>query len=635
MVGILLTAAALTAVPLSDVTVQGAVGAKMDRLLTERVFSSHAQGKVFDEAVEAFRTKWDDTHRPGFGFWQGEYWGKTMLGYTGAYRYTRDPTLRRFIEEKALGLIREFQRPDGYLGTYADPYFIGAKPPQKPWTVWTCNLWNRKYTIWALTEAAEVTGNAEILRGAERAMEHWIASLRHEKMSVRQSGAFCGFMSMSILQPLLVLAQDTHNAAFLAFADELVSEWRLEGPIEETLPNLLSNAFNDRPVHTWAPNSKIWAKAYEMTHCLEGLTAYARARNDGRVLEAVRRLAAKLERDEMNPMWSVGHFDHFTHAAARQSGMSEPCDVVHWLRLNRALFLATGDKHYLDLMEKAFYNAFLAGTYRDGKWVSHIVRSHGTRHLAAPPQTGMLYHQCCVDNQPRGFYAFAETICTVGEDGVVQLNFLSDASVSVGDFKIQVRGNYPVSDVLTLYTDTPKPRPLKVRLPDTVRSISANGKVLPADGGWVTLDLKGEQATVLRLDMDVRLMDAPFGADYDSSNRYEADLADWTPAVFEQLDRTPEMKGLARMVPGARLMRGPLVLAKCRAVGTTRAETLDFASVDRKGWSCVLEPMFCDRTWGAWKATFTKGSETFSVSVGDYQSAADVDDATNWFSVFF
>ena len=146
-----------------------------------------------------------------------------MLSYTGACRYTGDPALRRFVEEKALALIREFQQPDGYLGTYADPYFIGAKPPKKPWTVWTCNLWNRKYTIWALTEAAEVTGNREILRGAERAMDHWIESLRHEKMSVRESGAFCGFMSMSILKPLLVLARDANSAKFEAFADELVS----------------------------------------------------------------------------------------------------------------------------------------------------------------------------------------------------------------------------------------------------------------------------------------------------------------------------------------------------------------------------------------------------------------------------
>lgn len=617
-------------------TLQGAVGRKMDALLNERVYSPLAQGRIFNEAVNAFRTKWDDTANPGSGNWQGEYWGKTMLGYTGAWRYTEDARLKEFIERKSLELIREFQEEDGYIGTYSNKYFIGAVKPAKPWSVWTCNLWNRKYTIWALTEAAQITGNKEILSAAEKAMNHWIESLRHEGMTVRESGAFSGFMSMSILKPLLVLWRETNNVKFRKFADELVNEWRLPGPREETLPNLLVNAFSECEIHKWAPNSKVWAKAYETMSCLEGLVEYWRITNDEQVLKAVQCMVAKLEKEEMNAMWSVGHFDHFTHSAALQSGGSEPCDVVHWLRVNRELFLTTGNPHYLDLMEKAFYNAFLAGTFRDGKWVAHMVRSHGSRHLSAPPQTGMLYHQCCVDNQPRGFYTFAETALTRAPDGTACLNFFSDLSAALGPLKVATQGNYPISDTITLFTNTVEPCRLRLRIPDTAAALTINGKRFDRSANpWAEIELRSEQTWVVKFDFLIQVIDAPFAADYNRDNVYERDVLGWSKSVFTMAARNPEMVGLWRTEPVARLMRGPLVLAKARAVGATREETFNFKSIDRQDYKCELAPLNPTSTWGAWRATFRKDGVAFTVNVCDYSSAADYDDPSNFFSVFF
>ena len=53
------------------------------------------------------------------------------------------------------------------------------------------------------------------------------------------------------------------------------------------------------------------------------------------LLDAVRRLTAKIAKDEMNAVGGVGYFDHFTHAAACVNATTEPCDVVHWMRVNR------------------------------------------------------------------------------------------------------------------------------------------------------------------------------------------------------------------------------------------------------------------------------------------------------------
>jgi len=113
----------------------------------------------------------------------------------------------------------------------------------------------------------------------------------------------------------------------------------------------------------------------------------------------------------------VRFFDHFTHAAACPNATTEPCDITPWICINRDLFMATGRAHYLENIEFAFYNAFLAGVYSDGTWGAHSVRSHGTCHQTAPHQVGMKYHQCCIDNMPRTFADFADTVLTRGSDG--------------------------------------------------------------------------------------------------------------------------------------------------------------------------------------------------------------------------
>ena len=90
---------ALRPVPLRDVRVTGWIGAKMDNLLRERVLSDWAQNEMMKECEDVFDTKTDgDDVRGG---WQGEYWGKTMLGFVRVAEYTGDCRLLDFIRASA------------------------------------------------------------------------------------------------------------------------------------------------------------------------------------------------------------------------------------------------------------------------------------------------------------------------------------------------------------------------------------------------------------------------------------------------------------------------------------------------------------------------------------------------------
>ena len=143
-----LLAAALSSGASPSAQLEGFAGRKAATLLDGRVFSRYATEDAMDEAVRAFETNYDDTHKPGAGLWQGEYWGRTMLGHAGAVRCFGRDGHRDFIVRECDRLVNGFMRPDGYLGTYKDPRFV-----KRSW-----NLWGRKYTIWALVEAYETTG---------------------------------------------------------------------------------------------------------------------------------------------------------------------------------------------------------------------------------------------------------------------------------------------------------------------------------------------------------------------------------------------------------------------------------------------------------------------------------------------
>jgi len=607
------------------VRLEGPVAVKMNALFRKRVFGPEAKGRIYREAVDAFRTHYDDTRTDdtgwtrGKGLWQGEYWGKTMLSSAAVCEYAQDARLKDWLRTQARAFVKEFQQPDGYLCTYRDRTFVGG-PDKDGREVFCWNLWGRKYTMWALIELARVTEAPDLLEAAAKMMDQEIDQLEKTGVRIENTGYFVGLPSMSVLKPLLVLYRATKKSAYLDFARRIVAAWEREG---NPAPNLIANAFTDRPVHEWYRQPGWWAKAYEMMSCLEGLVDYAATDGKPRALEAVRRIVAKLEADELNVLGSVGFFDHFTNAAACPNATTEPCDVTHWIRVNRDLFLATDEAHYLDNVEFAFYNAFLAGVYRDGRWGAHSVRSHGTRHRTAPHQVGMKYHQCCIDNMPRTFVDFAATAVTHGKDGVVSVNQYAPLKARAGGVTVAIGGNYPVTDEVTVRIESADGCRARFRVPKWFDAVEVDGK--RAKGAWQDVSVpKGGKDFVLRFVRTAKVVDSTVKPGADPRRR-----------AFEEAQENPDMTNLARLAPAARIVYGPLLLAKSKRVTEDPKTILERETVNGRGFSCTLAPVAADGTWGAWEATLTDGVTTIVRRVCDFSSAAEADDPDNRFSIWF
>ena len=609
---------------LRDVRLGGVPAGKMHNFFRARMLDTTAQRDVFGEARSAFRDRDDDEKavlpdRKMGGIWRGEFWGKLMLGTARVADYLQDPALTKFVKEECHRMIA-LQDPDGYLGSYADKENVwipeSAKPAMRAaygWnTVW--NLWNRKYAIWAMLMAYRTTGDRAILASTERQMDQWIEMMHRLGLPLFVTGQpeKVGLPSMSILKPLLMLYAETGKKTYLDYAKEMLPDWdRADG----ACPNFFRNADRADALHTWYPNPSRWAKSYEMMSCLDGLLEYTRLTGDARALETVRKIYDNLLRTELNVLGDVGYVDQFYGAATQPNASTEVCDTIHWIRLSLDLYLMTGDVRYCDAIELAYFNAFLAGVYRDGTWGAFAVR--GTACHETDRQCGYAYNHCCVNNVPRTFMDMAEGTVTRDRAGVFHVNFYQDATATLDGVDFAVSGNYPVGNVVTVKVSDPA------------------AKVVFRTPAWCPkLDVAQPEKGVWRLtfDMNPRLLDGPDTA--------VAKKEGWHYARYlcrEQPLRSP-LRDSYRATPAATVMVGPLLLAKSRRTGATQMELMDLATVRGQGYAVKVTPVACEDVWGAWDVELTKpGAPTIRTRACDYQSAGDdpYADGSVRFSIWF
>ena len=609
---------------LRDVRLGGVPAGKMHNFFRARMLDKTAQRDVFGEARSAFRDRDDDEKavlpdRKMGGIWRGEFWGKLMLGTARVADYLQDPALTKFVKEECHRMIA-LQDPDGYLGSYADKENVwipeSAKPAMRAaygWnTVW--NLWNRKYAIWAMLMAYRTTGDRAILASTERQMDQWIEMMHRLGLPLFVTGQpeKVGLPSMSILKPLLMLYAETGKKTYLDYAKEMLPDWdRADG----ACPNFFRNADRADALHTWYPNPSRWAKSYEMMSCLDGLLEYTRLTGDARALETVRKIYDNLLRTELNVLGDVGYVDQFYGAATQPNASTEVCDTIHWIRLSLDLYLMTGDVRYCDAIELAYFNAFLAGVYRDGTWGAFAVR--GTACHETDRQCGYAYNHCCVNNVPRTFMDMAEGTVTRDRAGVFHVNFYQDATATLDGVDFAVSGNYPVGNVVTVKVSDPAAK-VVFRTPAWCPKLDV---VQPEKGVWR-----------LTFDMNPRLLDGPDTA--------VAKKEGWHYARYlcrEQPVRSP-LRDSYRATPAATVMVGPLLLAKSRRTGATQTELMDLATVRGQGYAVKVTPVACEDVWGAWDVELTKpGAPTIRTRACDYQSAGDdpYADGSVRFSIWF
>ena len=647
-VGVILAAVtALEPVKLGDVKLTGWIGAKAENLFRERVTSDWARNVMMKECEDVFLARKDDAVRPDeplhLGLWQGEYWGKTMIGFAQVAVYKRDPGMIGFIRESAYRIMA-LQDPDGYIGTYTNKLFLKVHVDperlrrERHVTDHNWNVWCRSFTAWGLYEAARATGDPKILEAGARSLLQLIDMLHANGISITDTGTNAGMPSCTIINPVLLFYEATGNAKFLDFAREIVGKWDRN---EDIPPNFFRHVDSGLSPYHWyegAPFQFDWPKANETLICLQGLVDYARITGDRRSFEVVEKMFDIIRTHERNAIFSVSYNDRFHEAVTIPTAVTETCDTVMWLQLLKKLYLTTGKAKYADELELVYLNPFLAGMTRDGKWGNRGVRSH-SRHGAGPAQAGMKHSHCCVNNLPRGFMEFAEAELAKDADGVYRVAFYTDAEAAMGDVKVSIDGNWPVADIAKVRVTAPAGTRFRFRKPAWSKTMKVNGRDVSAvDGWWETSVAAGGGELAFAFDLRPQVVPLDAKPDPDNALRPYEVMSRWM--ICDKWDIMPYFH--CRDLP--RVMRGPLLLAKSTRVGATEDEVFGwggFPAVDQI--DVRAEPLERQNVWGAWRLFFHHRDDSnpnrnfCEVNACDFQSAGDSHDAcpTKTFCIFY
>ena len=624
----------LRELPMGDVLLKGHVGDLAERFFHHRVNSRFARETVYKETIDAFRNKLDDWQKV-VGIWQGEFWGKWVISAARVARYQRNDELKAFVQSAAHELM-SLQDSDGCISTYRDPNVFSAAPKEVVLKVtgaardmWW-NIWCRKYTLWGLLEAAELTGDAEILSSAERLADNLIDSLESRGVDIHETGTFKGMPSCSILKPMLILYRMTGRRRFLEFADFIVDGWERE---DGRVPNLIVNALGGKPVHLWYPELGGWTKAYEMMSCFDGLLEYYRVTAHKPALEAAEALFRLLVEHESNLPGSVGFNDQFQNAAVYLNCITEPCDAIHFMRMCFELFKLTGKACYMDAFEHTSLNAFLAGIVRDGTWGMRGVRSSG-HHLIVHEQAKMKYNHCCVNNVPRGLINLAESCLMTDADGGLVLNqyipFEADTVLPLaGHVKVSVSDGFLSEGSVGVVVECGKAMKLSLRVPSWSGSVVIGGERHEAASGYCTIDLaSGKNVLQLRFSLNPTVKVFPYPGDSEA-------LPAWHRRRYwegEPVEKLSLMEGVYAVVAS-----GPLMLARSKLIGNTEEEMFGESVLSDGKWKVSLIPEKLSGVMAGFNAQFTSDNgKTLSCRVCDFASAGNVEDnQASLFSIFF
>ena len=614
--------------PIEDTHFSGFIGDYFSRFFEHRVLSDFAKEKIFGEAEKALREPHDDDTI--VGMWSGEFWGKLEISACRVYEYTKDASLLEFVKASARRVL-SYARPDGYINSYKDSGNFFAPNPDEAAKImgwrcdWNWNIWCRKYTLWGLVECAALTGDEAILAGAHKLASQLIHELHEKNVRIGDTGTanFSGVPSGSILKPMLILYRHTADKELLDFCMEIAEDWDRE---DGKRPNLIRNALEKKPIHEWYPKSHLWAKAYETMSCLDGLLELYRVTGTQKYFDAVQNMYELLKENESNVVGSVGFNDIFAHASAWENAISEPCDVIHWMRVCTELFALTGDANYLDSAEKAFYNAFMASVSDDGTWGARGVRSSG-RHFKAEGQSGCTLNHCCVDNIPRGFLNFTSSAVMSDEKSLYINEFCPFTYENKqANIRITCSDGYLEKGRVSLDVKSDKPLSLHIRVPECAgkNAVLIVGTETFALTTGMFFDLTVADKTQISIDFDFSAVVCSFlrTVEVDSLPNTDFRIDRW---IWENTKERVMPRDSMMNKPCSFITYGPLILARSKKLGTPENALFFFESIHGKdvkasarAVSAKNAPVLCQ-----FAVTLAENGNETVIDMCDYGTAAD------------
>ena len=469
------------------------------------------------------------------GAWRCEYWGKMMRGACFVYRASPasapDDELYAVLEET----VRDLLTTQDSLGRFST-YTVGNE-----FTGW--DIWGRKYVMLGLLYFLEICRDEELHGEIVTALcahaDYMIEKLGHgegQREIAACSNAWDGLNSCSILEPFVLLFNETKEPRYLEFSEYIAS---FGGTLHD---NFFKLALEDKtPLCEYSQ-----PKAYEMVSCFEGLAELSKVNGDEDAREAVINFADRMLREEATVIGCLGcDSESLNHASVTQSDgsfipyfefrdevyhiMQETCVTVTWMKFMWQLWRMTGDSKYMDALETSIYNA-MSAALKDEIYPEEnggiILPVHSYSPLRASERPSLVGGQlkiaensvygCCVCISSAGFALDTLASAAHDNDGTVYLNLYRNGRVTVGGVVLDITTDYPLSGRVGIkVASSDGERNLAIRIPEWAgkAEVTLNGSTRTVKAGYAEHEITEGDEITLELPMDVRFLTPDDAAD--------------------------------------------------------------------------------------------------------------------------
>jgi len=540
----------------------------------------HAQDhevKIYDwdRLVNPFRN-----HTDGGFTWRGEFWGKQMRAASFQYAYTQDAELYAVMEATVRDLLTTQDPDTGRIGSYPTD-----------WDVW--DVWCRKYVMLGLESFYSVCKDEALKKEVLTALcyhaDYILARLgpaTEGKTEITSTGYWNGIASCSILEPMVMLYNLTGFQRYLDFATYIVNT----GCTKDPNVNLFELAYECKVMPSlWYKGQ---SKAYEMTSCFEGLAEYYRVTGEEKWKIACLNYYRLVSDHEITIAGSGsgqgsgagysyynGNVEHWNNLAVNQSDPTlrqtqETCVTVAWMKYCFQMLRLVGESEVADDLEISIYNALFAALKAEGVETSNwkfIFDYFNPLNGQKLNPGGVMYDSegalgCCC---PAAGHSGMGLIPFIGvmnrADGPV-INLYHDSTVTTDGVTLDITGNYPFEDTVTVTVtpETPREFTLSLRIPawseKTVVTLNGVEQTGVTAGAYFSIKRQWNAGDVITLQLDLR-------------TRLVED-----PAGFDKVA----------------LMRGPIVLARDSRFGDGEVTSIKKVAADENGYvaAAEAEPVF-------------------------------------------
>ena len=387
--------------------------------------------------------------------WSGEFIGKYITGAYFSYKLSKNEKLKKRIIDVIDELI-SYQDSDGYLGTYSDEAKLtGANSfePDKVGVTW--DSWNHYHVLFGMLLWYKETKYDRFIECILKVADYYLNNFYNGKKDLSSIGST--EMNLAIYHFFGCLYNETKDKRYLDFALKIEEDMKNADNAEDYLKVGLEH------IDFYKCKKPRW----ESLHPMMGFIEMYKTTGDKKYKDSIEFTINSIIRTDCH---NTGGFSTKEQAIGNPYtfGAIETCCVVAFDALVKEYYKINPEVKYIDLLERAHYNAMMGAFNEIGSTSTYDTPMEGykvTNQVFNNFQTraGAPNLNCCSVNAPRGISEIVDWMI-YENDEYIYINSFERCEYESDNAKIIIKGQFPYKNRVIIEIKNLN-KPVKIRIP--------------------------------------------------------------------------------------------------------------------------------------------------------------------------